>query len=91
MLFFFTLDQSSSHLCQKPGLDDEPKSGFLRSRAIQAVINRVWFKSTKGKADAIALKESYKLFPRTAVALVLTAVCVLDFILAHPRLISPPD
>lgn len=49
-------------------------SGFLRSSAIQYIINQIWFKTTKGKGDAIALKDKYKPFSCVALALVLTAV-----------------
>jgi hypothetical protein len=59
---------------QKPGLDGKPKSGFMRNPVIQQTINRVWFKSTNEKGDAITLKEFYKPFPHIALALVLTAV-----------------
>lgn len=59
---------------QSPGLDGTAKSGFLMSRAIQDIINPVWFKSTKGRADAIILKDMYMPFPVAALALVMTAV-----------------
>jgi hypothetical protein len=38
----------------------------------------VWFKSsTKGRLDAVTLREVYKRFPLVAIALVLTAVSTL--------------
>jgi hypothetical protein len=56
-------------------LNGEEKSGFMKSCVIQGIINQVWFKSAKGKADTIALKTAYQPFPLVAIALVLTAVC----------------
>jgi hypothetical protein len=67
---------ADSPVSQKPGLDGKPRSGLMRSRAIQDVIDRVWFKSAKGKdkGDAIILKDLYKPFPLVAIGLVMTAV-----------------
>jgi hypothetical protein len=47
----------------------------MKSRAIQDIINKVWFKSaSRSKADAILFRELYEPFPLVALALTLTAV-----------------
>jgi hypothetical protein len=52
------------------------RGGFMKSRTIQDIINKVWFKtSARSKADAIQLCEMYEKFPLVALALTLTAVC----------------
>ena len=54
-----------------------PRSGFMKSCAIQDIVNKVWFKnSPRSKANAIVLCEKYELFPLVALALVLAVVCL---------------
>jgi hypothetical protein len=51
------------------------KAGFMKSRAIQDVINRIWFRvSAKSQPDALVFRDQYEPFPLVAVALTLSAV-----------------
>jgi hypothetical protein len=59
---------------QRTGLNDKPRAGFLKGQGVQDIINKVWFKSSKGRIDADTLREVYERFPLAAIALVLTAV-----------------
>ncbi|KAI9459742.1 hypothetical protein F5148DRAFT_971358, partial [Russula earlei] len=54
--------------------------GFLKSRAIQDIINKVWFRnSSKSKPDAIIFHDQYDPFPLVAIVLTLSAMeCALD-------------
>ncbi|KAI9513430.1 hypothetical protein F5148DRAFT_1278804 [Russula earlei] len=49
------------------------RSSFLKSRAIQDIINKVWFQnSSKSKPDAIIFHDQYDPFPLVAIALTLS-------------------
>ncbi|KAI9455101.1 hypothetical protein F5148DRAFT_971137, partial [Russula earlei] len=54
--------------------------GFLKSRAIQDIINKVWFRnSSKSKPDAVIFRNQYDPFPLVAIVLTLSALeCALD-------------
>ncbi|KAI9441939.1 hypothetical protein F5148DRAFT_953871, partial [Russula earlei] len=56
------------------------RSGFLKSRAIQDIINKVWFRnSSKSKPDAVIFRDRYDPFPLVAIALTLSVMeCALD-------------
>jgi len=61
-----------SQVSQKTGCNGAERAGFLKNRAIQDIINHVWFKSAK--ADAVLLPDHYQSFPLVALALLFTAV-----------------
>jgi Domain of unknown function (DUF6532) len=70
--------------------DPEEKTGFLKSRAIRNIINKVWFKVTqRTKAEGIVLQGHYDPFPLVALAITLAAVSVSVGSNSHALLIAP--